>query len=199
MKKNYSLILLCMFLSMPALLNAATTKFYAQDFSISPGEETEFTIYFEGDVYVTQAQFYLDIPDGFEFVNKGTERRPVYAVNTDVSTGLTLTANLVNEGKQLRVVMTDNSQIGTDETSGELAKVHLKAKADVAVGNYTLSLTEMVASDENAATYYIDNQDVKASVITYYSVTTAVNDATYGSNQETEDTITRITEEQARQ
>jgi uncharacterized repeat protein (TIGR02543 family) len=158
-----------------------TTRIYAQDFSIAPGDETELVIYFEGNVYVTQAQFYLDIPEGFEFVNKGTARRPVYATNTEISLGLTLSSNLLNENKQLRITLQDASQIGTEDYSGELAIVYLKANENISPADYTIKLTNMVSSDEDAARYPTDDQDIKVSVVKQCSISVALNNDTYGS------------------
>ncbi|MBR2237481.1 MAG: hypothetical protein IJ887_06360 [Prevotella sp.] len=142
-----------------------STRIYAEGLSIAPGESTEWEILFEGDVYITTAVVVVDIPEGFEFENTGTERRPVYATTSDVSSGLTIAHNLMNDGTQLRLVMTDNQQIGTDETSGVLVKVNIKANDNVDAGNYSFKLSELSASDENEGNYTMEDQDVTVSVV----------------------------------
>ena len=158
-----------------------STRIYADGFSISPGESTEWEIMFDGDVYITSAVVVVDIPEGFEFENKGTARRPVYATTSDVSSGLTIASNLVNDGAQLRLVMTDNQQIGTDETSGVLVKVNIKAKEDVALNDYTFKLSELSASDENESNYQTDDQEVTVTVFKKCLITVGVNNSAYGS------------------
>lgn len=141
---------------------ADSARIYVGDFSVDPGEEFELKVMVDADVYVTQAQFCLEIPDGFEFVNKGTERRPVYVNNTENSAGLTCSSNLT--GNQLRVFLSDASQIGTEEKSGELAVVYLKAKDDIVPGEYLLKLTDVVASDEKATRFATPDADIKVAV-----------------------------------
>lgn len=179
MRKLYLSLLMCILSLVTSQMRASTTKFYAQDFFVEPGQEVEFQILFDGDVYVTQAQFSLEIPSGFEFVNKGTERRPVYGSNTDDSQGLTWASNI--SGQVLTATLQDATQVGTEDYSGVLAVVYIKAKSDITAGVHTFKLTNMVASDENAGRYPSDNQDVKATVTKDCNITIGVNNADFGS------------------
>ena len=160
-------------------MKASTTRFYSEDFFVEPGKEFEFKILFEGDVYVTQAQFSLEIPEGFEFVNKGTDKRPIYGGHTNDSQGLTWASNI--SGKVLTATLQDPEQIGTEDVSGVLAVVYLKASSDIAAGKHTFKLTNMVASDENAARYATDNQNVTATVTKDCNITISVNNAAFGT------------------
>lgn len=142
---------------------AQTARIYVDDFTIHPGESKVMNVMFEADVYVTQAQFFIDLPEsGFEFENKGTTRRPVYGTTTDNSAGLTWNSNII--GKQLRVVLSDMEQIGTEEMSGELAYVYIKADNDVAAGEYVFKMTNVAASDENASNMMTPDAEVRVTV-----------------------------------
>lgn len=139
------------------------TRIYMDDFSMSAGEEQELMVKFEGNVYITQAQFTIILPEGFEFVNKGTERRPVYARNTANSAGLTLSSNLI--GQKLNVTLLDGQQIGTEEQNGDLAVVYIRASEPLTAGQYELQMSRVVASDENAARYPTDDAIVTATIL----------------------------------
>lgn len=162
MKRKFHFIVAFMLTFIVGQSLADSARIYINDFSVKPGEEIELMVMVEADVYVTQAQFFLKIPEGFEFVNKGDERRPVYVSNTENSTGLTCSSNLIDN--QLRVFLSDGNQIGTEEKSGELAVVYLKAKDDVIPGEYLLKLTNVVASDENATRFVTSDAEISAAV-----------------------------------
>lgn len=143
---------------------AKNTHLYIEDFTIEAGESKEIKLMFEGDVYITQVQFTITLPEGMEFENKGTERRPVYASNTSNSAGLQLSANMIAAERQLIVFMSDGEQIGTEKMNGELAVIYIKASKDMNAGDYTLTLSDMEASDENAVPYVTANTDVNVTV-----------------------------------
>ena len=158
---------------------ADSARIYIDDFSVKQGEEIELKVMVEADVYVTQAQFSIEIPEGFEFVNKGTARRPAYGSNTENSAGLAFSSNMT--GSQLNVFLSDADQIGTEEMSGELAVVYIKAKDDARIGEHVFKLTEAVASDEKATRFATPDADVKVKVYKECTISLGVNDAAYGS------------------
>ena len=166
MKKNLFKSFFVFFLMMIAWDAQAqnTTRVYIDDFTIEPGESKELKVKFEGNVYITQVQFTITLPAGLEFENKGTARRPVYVTNTANSSGLSPSANLIEADNQLIVFMSDGEQIGTEEQSGELAVVYIKAKSDVASGDYIATLTDVEASDENASRFVTENKNIKVTV-----------------------------------
>lgn len=164
--KNLILSVLILPLLFSTQIWAQSTELYVKDFSIKPGEQYELKVFFKGDVYVTQAQFYLDIPEGFDFVNVGSARRPVYANNTPNSVGLAVSANLPSDinGRQLAVVMSDAEQIGTEDTEGELAIIYIRANEDIETGDYFFKMSNIVASDENAVVYKTEDFNIKVNV-----------------------------------
>ena len=44
-----------------------STRLYIDDFTIEHGESKELKVMFTGDVYITQVQFTIALPEGFEF------------------------------------------------------------------------------------------------------------------------------------
>ena len=186
MKKNLLKSFLVFFLMMFAWDAQAqnTTRVYIDDFTIEPGESKELKVMFEGNVYITQVQFTITLPAGLEFENKGTARRPVYVTNTANSSGLAPSTNLIEADNQLIVFMSDGEQIGTEEQSGELAVVYIKAKSDIAGGNHVATLTDVEASDEKASRYVTPNQNIKITVpkqTTQYSVNILSGNTSYGT------------------
>ena len=186
MKKNLFKSFLVFFLMMIAWDAQAqnTTRVYIDDFTIEPGESKELKVMFEGNVYITQVQFTITLPAGLEFENKGTARRPVYVTNTANSSGLAPSTNLIEADNQLIVFMSDGEQIGTEEQSGELAVVYIKAKSDIAGGNHVATLTDVEASDEKASRYVTPNQNIKITVpkqTTQYSVNILSGNTSYGT------------------
>lgn len=186
MKKNQFKSILVFFLMMFAweALGQNTTRVYIDDFTIEPGESKELKVKFEGNVYITQVQFVITLPAGLEFENKGTARRPVYVTNTPNSSGLAPSANLIETDNQLRVFLSDGEQIGTEEQSGDLAIVYVKAKSDIAGGEYIATLTEVEASDESASAYRTANQNIKITVpkqTVSYTINIQSGNSSYGT------------------
>ena len=142
MEKKFLFVVAFVLTFFTGLSWADSAKIYIDDFSIAPGEEISLMVMVEADVYVTQSQFFLEIPEGFELVNKGTERRPVYVSNTDNSSGLVCSTNIIDN--QLRVFLSDAYQTGTEEKSGELAVIYVRAKEDVKPGELVISNIDVV-------------------------------------------------------
>lgn len=136
------------------------TRIFIDDMTFTPGEELEVKVKFEGNISITQAQFYLDIPTGFEFVNKGTESKPKYAQKTTATEDMQIATNLMNANHQLRVVVSDANQYGTEGTSGELAIIYVKTSEGLTAGLYKFNLNTVVASDAYAGRYPTADTDI---------------------------------------
>ena len=179
----FTLASLVLFFAGQASANIKSTELYVDNLTVTPGEEFDLSIMFRGNVYVSQAQFVLTIPEGFEFVNQQTnpKRDPIYIEMSDVAWPMTPSPVLSADGKTLSVVCTDMQNRGTDEQSGEFAIVYLKATDDVAPGDYTFQLKDVVLADADAKTYEPANKEFTVTVANKYSVSVTSADETMGT------------------
>ena len=182
MKKSFFslLTLLLLLCAGQSYANIKNTSLYFEDFSISPGEEIKLPIMFDGNVTITQVQFKLTAPEGFEFVNKGTARKPSYLELNNNSETMAPTVKVL-DGNTLSAVLSDGDQIGTEFEKGILAYIFLKASETLTPNVYIFQVKDVVCSDADANVYKTPDASVTVTVAQKYTLSVTSANTEFGT------------------
>ena len=184
-KSLFSLVSLLLLFVVQVSANIKETRLYVNDFTVSPGEEFVLPVMFDGNVYITQAQLELTVPEGFDFdlqeIQVGRKTLTYYSETSEIAANLSPTENLSSDGRTLGIVFTDLTNTGTEEYEGEFAYIYMKVSETLAPGEYKFQLKGVVCADDNADTYEPADAEITVTVAKKYSVNVTSVDETMGT------------------
>ena len=161
-----------------ASANIKSTKLYAENMTVSPGEEFKIAVNYDGNVNISVATFALAIPDGFSF-QKARASQNFELTGEALEIGYQTTANLV--GNELILIVEDPDNYGLDSEKGILGYYLVKVGTDTPAGDYTFTLKDISSSDANEGNYVNPDQDFTITVVNKYSVNVTSVDETMGT------------------
>ena len=139
----------------------------ADDVSLKPGETKDLTLSLTSDVSeMVGVQFDVTLPNGF-FLE--TKDETVYQLSQNQASDMVCNVNALGNGTYRFMLYSNSLQ---KLKAGELMSLNLKAGNNVALGNYTVSLSEVAFSDADGQLTNVEGATAIIKVTNFYPAAT---------------------------
>lgn len=141
----------------------------ADDVSLKPGETKDLTLSLTSDVSeMVGVQFDVTLPNGFTLETKD---ETVYQLSQNQASDMACNVNALDNGTYRFMLYSNSLQ---KLKAGELMSLNLKAGNNVALGNYTVSLSEVAFSDADGQLTNAEGATAIIKVSNFYPAATNI-------------------------
>ena len=141
----------------------------ADDVSLKPGETKDLTLSLTSDVSeMVGVQFDVTLPNGFTLETKD---ETVYQLSQNQASDMACNVNALGNGTYRFMLYSNSLQ---KLKAGELMSLNLKAGNNVALGNYTVSLSEVAFSDADGQLTNAEGATAIIKVSNFYPAATNI-------------------------